>query len=49
MQMLDTRGGGDDGEGGRPMARASAPASRPQAYQPADAEPTGGGDSEIPF
>jgi single-strand DNA-binding protein len=51
MQMLDTRGGGgDDGEGGgRPMARAAAPASRPQAYQPADQEPAGGNDSEIPF
>lgn len=51
MQFLD--GGRQDGEGGesggRPMARSSAPASRPQAYQPAEAEPTGGGDSEIPF
>lgn len=50
MQFLD--GGRQDGEGGegggRPMARASAPASRPQAFQPADPEPAGS-DSEIPF
>jgi len=50
MQFLDggRQGEGEGESGSRPMARASAPASRPQAYQPADAEPTGGGD-EIPF
>src|SRR5262249_8985748 len=51
MQFLDGgRQDGGDSEGGRPMARASAPASRPQAHQPADEEPAGAGsDSEIPF
>src|SRR5262245_56104906 len=48
MQFLD---GGRQGEsesegegGGRPMARASAPVSRPQAYQQPDEVPAGGGD-----
>ena len=49
MQMLDTRGAGEGGEGGRPMARAAAPASRPAAYNPGDEEPAGGSDAEIPF
>ena len=51
MQFLDGgRQDGEGGEGGRPMARASAPASRPTAYQPADEEPAaGGGDADIPF
>jgi single-strand DNA-binding protein len=50
MQFLDGgRQEGGEGEGGRPMSRASAPASRPAAYQPADEAPAGGSDSEIPF
>jgi single-strand DNA-binding protein len=53
MQFLDTRQGGEAGEGGgmaRPAARANGPAARPAAAPAYDEEPAGGGSNEdIPF